>query len=289
MRPETVLSRQCFVSHGVMSMKFKKPTPVRGYRGVPHIGPPQRLPLPAGYDISLGADRSGRIVAQSARDRAFVTTPEGTVSVGPLQDCRSVTVSPDGQWLATGSHGVNGFQIWRIRDATKVAEVPIDGLIRSRVQPGRALADDEQLAVPALGNGHLARARQIGGAGLCFSADSRFLAVRDASKAILLVETETGRTLARFESPDQCTAGWAAFSPDGSRLALTTSDGPAVHVWDLRASARNWLAWASTGMRRPTRRRRGQFRASALAPDSGRSRRSGRPRRTLHRIRGRRV
>ena len=52
---------------------------------------------------------------------------------------------------------------------------------------------------------------------------------------IRLVETETGRTLARLESPDLCTRGWPTFSPDGSRLVVTTNDGPAVHVWDLRA------------------------------------------------------
>ena len=35
--------------------------------------------------------------------------------------------------------------------------------------------------------------------------------------------------------------GWATFSPDGSRLAAITNEGPAVHVWDLRA-IRNRLA-----------------------------------------------
>jgi tetratricopeptide (TPR) repeat protein len=33
--------------------------------------------------------------------------------------------------------------------------------------------------------------------------------------------------------------GGAAFSPDGSRLVITTQDGPAVHVWDLRAIRRH--------------------------------------------------
>jgi serine/threonine protein kinase/WD40 repeat protein/tetratricopeptide (TPR) repeat protein len=206
-----------------------------GYSEVPRIGPPQKLSLPPSSDTTLGADRSGRIVAQAARDRAFVTTSEGTVSVGPLQDCRGVAVSPDGQWLATGSHGQSGFQVWRIRDATKVAEVLIEGLIRPSFSPdGRWLMIN---APPCrlYEAGTWREARQLGGEGLCFSADSRFLAVRDASKAIRLVETETGRALAHFESPDQCTASWAAFSPDGSRLVVTTSDGPAVHVWDLRA------------------------------------------------------
>jgi tetratricopeptide (TPR) repeat protein len=64
------------------------------------------------------------------------------------------------------------------------------------------------------------------------------VAVQDASKVLRLVETETGRTLARLESPDLCAAQWATFSPDGSRLVVTTNEGPAVHVWDLRAIRR---------------------------------------------------
>jgi tetratricopeptide (TPR) repeat protein len=82
-------------------------------------------------------------------------------------------------------------------------------------------------------------ARQIGGRGCCYSADGRLVVVQDADKVVRLVETETGRTLAKVESPDQCAVGFATFSPDGSLLALTTNDGPAVHVWDLRALRHN--------------------------------------------------
>jgi WD40 repeat protein len=47
----------------------------------------------------------------------------------------------------------------------------------------------------------------------------------------------TGRTLPRLESPDRCGVAGLAFSPDGSRLVVTTKDRPTpcVHVWDLRA------------------------------------------------------
>ena len=65
-------------------------------------------------------------MALADHDFAFVATPERTFLVGPLDDCRSVAVSPDGEWLATGTHGSDGAQVWRIRDATKVAELPID-------------------------------------------------------------------------------------------------------------------------------------------------------------------
>ncbi len=56
----------------------------------------------------------------------------------------------------------------------------------------------------------------------------------DASKIIRLVEVETGRVIARLESPDPVDVEWATFSPDGSRLVLVPEHDPAVYVWDLR-------------------------------------------------------
>ena len=82
---------------------------------------------------------------------------------------------------------------------------------------------------------------RIGDAGGCFSPDGRLIVVHDASKVMRLVETETGRTLARLESPEP-SVGWPVFSPDGSRLVVTTNAGQAVHVWDLRTIRRQLLA-----------------------------------------------
>jgi hypothetical protein len=58
------------------------------------------------------------------------------------------------------------------------------------------------------------KAQQVGGAGLCFSADSRTLAVQDASKIIRLVDTTTDR--------------WKAltFTRRGTRLSALTG-----HAW----------------------------------------------------------
>jgi hypothetical protein len=77
--------------------------------------------------------------------------------------------------------------------------------------------------------------RRIDGVGLGFSPDGRYLLVQDAKKVLRLVEIKRDRTVARLESPDLCAVGFATFSPDGSRLVVVTNDGPAVHVWDLRA------------------------------------------------------
>jgi serine/threonine protein kinase/WD40 repeat protein len=203
-----------------------------------HIGPPRRLSLP-GSDCGMAKDRSGRIVAQANHDFASVATPERTIPIGPLDDCRSVAVSPDGLWLATGSH-VGGAQVWRISDAKKVAELPVDGITGVVFSPdGKWLmTENPPSRLWEVGTWRGAP-RQVGGVGKCFSPDGRLVVVEEAGRIIRLVETETGRTLARLESPDLCAVQMATISPDGSRLVVTTNDiPPAVHVWDLRAIRR---------------------------------------------------
>jgi serine/threonine protein kinase/WD40 repeat protein len=203
------------------------------------IGPPHRLELPSSA-CQIAEDRSSQIVALADHNLAFVATPEGTIPVGPLEDCRGVSVSPDGEWLATGNHNGKGAQVWRIRDATKAAELPVDyggGVIFS--------PDGKQLMTTGppcrlweVGTWREAR-QKIGGSARCFSPDGRLVVTMDSNRVLGLVETETGRTLARLESPDLCAVQFATFSPDGSRLVVTTNDGPAVHVWDLRAIRKN--------------------------------------------------
>ncbi len=207
-------------------------------RGAFRIGPPRQLPLPAG-DCGIAEDRLGQLVALADHDFAFVATPERTTHLGPLDDCRNIAVSPDGEWLATGSHvATKGAQVWRIRDAIKVAELPIDYGTRVVFSPdGKWLmTTTAPCRLWTVGTWRLAR--QIGGEGRCFSPDGRLVVVQEATKLIRMVEIDTDRTIARLESPDLSDVLTASFSPDGSRLVVTTNDGPAVHVWDLRAIRR---------------------------------------------------
>ena len=97
-------------------------------RGEVRVGPPRRLPLPAGLG-GIAEDAAGQVVAKANFGAAHVLTPEREFQVGPLDDCRAVAVSPNGEWLATGSHGVNGAQVWRLRDAVQVAHMAIEGLV----------------------------------------------------------------------------------------------------------------------------------------------------------------
>jgi WD40 repeat protein/Flp pilus assembly protein TadD len=198
------------------------------------IGPPRPLHLPVGLS-GIAEDRSGRIVAKPIGAAAYVTTPRGTIMIDGLNDCRALAVSPDGQYLATGSHlAGQGAQVWRISDRKKMADLALAHSAGVEFSPdGRWLST---LSTPSrLWEVSTWReVMQIGGDARCFSPDGRLVLVSDSNMVLRLVETETGRTLARFESPDSCDVGWATFSPDGSRLVVTTNDGPAVHVWDLR-------------------------------------------------------
>jgi len=201
------------------------------------IGPPARLPLPASH-CGIAADRSGQIVALANRDFVYVATPERAFRVGPLDDCRYVAVSPGGEWLATGNH-TRGARVWRVADATAVEDFPVENRCNVVFSPDGnwMMTTAAPCRLWAVGTWREA-AHKIGGVGWCFSPDGRLLVASDPSKVLRLVETETGRTLARLESPDLSDPAWATFSPDGSRLVVTTDDRPAVHVWDLRAIRR---------------------------------------------------
>ena len=203
-------------------------------RGEVCIGPPRQLALP-GLNCGIAEDRSGRIVAKADHDYAYVATPERTIRLTALNDCRSVAVSPDGQWLATGTHvASHGAQVWHIPDLTKVADLPIDYGTAVLFSPDGKWLLTTNSPARLWEVGTWREVRRIGDQAGCFSPDGRLLVVQEANKLIRLVETETGRTLARLESPDLCPIT-PTFSPDGSRLVVITNDGPAVHVWDLRA------------------------------------------------------
>ncbi len=64
------------------------------------IGPPRFLPL-RGSDCGISFDRTGRMVAVAGHGDARVAGGDRTITIGPLNDCRVVSLSPDGRWLTT--------------------------------------------------------------------------------------------------------------------------------------------------------------------------------------------
>jgi serine/threonine protein kinase/WD40 repeat protein/tetratricopeptide (TPR) repeat protein len=198
------------------------------------IGPPQQLRLPSG-DCGVSFDRSERIAASADYTVAHVVDHERYFDLGPVDECRAVAISPDGEWLATGSHGRSGAQVWRLHDGALVADLAIEGLVAVDFSPDGKWLLTSPAPCRLWEVGTWREGKRPGGSGLAFSPDGRAVVVQDANSVLRLVESATGRTLVRLESPDLHVAAQAAFSADGSRVVVTTNDGPAVHVWDLRA------------------------------------------------------
>jgi serine/threonine protein kinase/WD40 repeat protein len=199
------------------------------------IGPPRGLPLP-GTHCAVSEDRSGKIIAVAARNAAYVALGEKTIRIGPLDDCRGVSVSPDGQWLSTKNHPSGSGALWTLPDGVMVAGSPPLG---GSFSPDGKWLMTEGPPCRLYEVGTWREVRQFEARFRNFSLYGRAALMLDSSNVLGLVELETGRSLARFESPDLNNDGMAAFSPDGSRLVVTTNDPPpCVHVWDLRAIRR---------------------------------------------------
>ncbi len=206
--------------------------------GEVRLGPPDRLPLP-GTLCGIAEDRTGRIVAVAAQSTAYVAMPDGKGEARSLDDCRNLSISPDGHWLATGSHRNGGLTIWRLPDVARVTKLPVDNIaVAPYFSPDGKWLMTGATSCRLWEVGTWREVRQIDGVFRCMSADGRMAVIMEASKVLKLVEIESARTLARLESPGLNATGMATFSPDGTRLVVTGSEPPCVHIWDLRAIRR---------------------------------------------------
>jgi hypothetical protein len=157
---------------------------------------------------------------------------------------RNCAISPDGRWVATGSHGDSpgaGFKVWDATSGRQVADRPAGGSCRVSFGPdGRWLmttgggrfrlwAVGSWRAGPVLGD---SRANW----GHAFSADGQLVALGDAAPgAVRLVVPDTGREVARLTAPEESRLFPVAFSPDGAQLVTVGTESGAVHLFDLRA------------------------------------------------------
>jgi serine/threonine protein kinase/WD40 repeat protein len=207
------------------------------------VGPPQKLALPGSY-CQFGRSADGRVLANARQwqGAAVLHTdrPQRPIRLGPHEDVRNIAVSPDGRWIATGSHGPSPVvKVWDAPSGHRVLDLPARGGAHVAFSPdGRWLAT----------GGHGVRVWEVGSwqeqahcpcrpnVGLAFSPDSRLLAFETGYGVIRLVDPATGREYAHLEDPNQDRTGWISFSPDGSQL-VATGGGP-IHVWDLRAIRR---------------------------------------------------
>ena len=200
------------------------------------IGQLERLSL-AGRSECMGMSRDGRVVAQAMLWGGMVWNRDS--SNPPLRllhaDARYIDVSPDGRWVATGSHLGTKVKIWDAATGTLAHELPVEGSQVLFSTDGRWLRtsyDGNRLWSVETWR----EVRNIGGSGgAAFSPDGQLLAVETGHGAIRLTNPETGRDYAVLEDPHQDQAHHLEFTPDGMHLMATNSHSNSIHVWNLRS------------------------------------------------------
>jgi eukaryotic-like serine/threonine-protein kinase len=212
--------------------------------GLLRIGRSHKLSVP-GPICHLARSADGRVIAVSQYQGGRVLhadRPDQPVVIGPHGDARYVAVSPDGRWVVTGAHNGTGVKVWKARSGELEMELPVDGGSQVGFSPdGRWLATNGGgLRLWTVGSWREGP-RIGGGTAFAFSPDGKLLAGEMGHGTVRLVDPDTGREYARLETPNQDSAMYLNFGPDGTQLVITKGHNHAFHLWDLRA-IRNQLA-----------------------------------------------
>jgi WD40 repeat protein len=210
-----------------------------------HIGPPQEIAPNPGGGFSSGASASadGRVVAVPQGHSTLVLyrdRPDRRVVLGPQYDVRHSAVSPDGRWVVTCSWGWDGrsktIRIWDADTGLPVHDLAQEGGTSAKFSlDGRWLMTTAGSSGPRQWEvGAWREVRRFDRGKFVFSPNSELLAINDVFGVIRLLETTTGREVARLTGPDPTWYAPACFTPDGTRLVATCSSETALYVWDLR-------------------------------------------------------
>ncbi|MGH7138824.1 MAG: hypothetical protein ACREHD_24010, partial [Pirellulales bacterium] len=209
-----------------------------------HVGRPQSMAAAIWGDSSAASadaqlvcipqHSKGALLWRRRTDERFV--------LGPHVDVRHVAVSPDGTWVVTGTHGLTpdaGAKVWDGTTGQHVADLPVGGFCQIRFSP-----DGRWLVTTGGGpriwrvgtweeGAKLGGARTTGTTDICFTADSRLLALEGSPAEVRLVWPETGEELARLTAPEQTRLTPQVFTPDGTRLVTLGTETGALHIFDL--------------------------------------------------------
>jgi len=206
-----------------------------------HVGPPQTMNTSMG--TIAGSNPDGQVICVQDLDGGTLLwrrATQKTVSLGPHHDVRSVAVSPNGKWAATGSHELKagpGAKVWDAETGRHVADFPVGGFCGVRFSPdGRWLVTTgggpRPWAVGTWQEGPKLAGPRLG-ADVCFTADSQLLALEGSLREVLLVMTETGQEIARLTAPEQTRLAPQAFTTDGTQLVTLGRETGALYIFDL--------------------------------------------------------
>jgi tetratricopeptide (TPR) repeat protein/WD40 repeat protein len=151
-----------------------------------------------------------------------------------------VALSPDGSWLATGTHNGKDVKIWDAKTGKPAKDLAVPGSSTVAFSPdGKWLVSYCYPKYRIHETGSWVLRHEIpnsSGSPIAFRADGRVLAVQMSGFKVQLLDPESAQVFATLEPPDrdQSYATHLQFSPDGSELFACTSELRLIHGWNLR-------------------------------------------------------
>jgi WD40 repeat protein len=201
------------------------------------------------WDIAVSADANVRAVLTPGKLN-LTRNGRQILDVANNGQVRAMALSPDNKWLAAGGMTT---RVWSA-ETGKPAWTQAGGVITAKSFD----ASSQRLIIAGAGT-VMAREAATGnvlweapvmstseGMVTC-SPDGKLAACRLTPLNIDLLETATGRRLARLEHPVAKVVQHMAFSPDGSLLSVSCG-GHSVQIWNLKELRRQLkelqLDWA---------------------------------------------
>lgn len=178
-----------------------------------------------------------------------------------------LSLSPDGQWLATGAWHGRDVKIWDAAKGELHTTLPAGNAQVCFSPTGKQLVVDEGSHYSAwrVSNWEAELPRTAKSFGsvpgpIAFSPDGSLLAILDSPRHVRLLDAATFKELASFKLTSEQFIVSLVFDPQSTRLIASTTASGTVHVWDLlqihsrlRTMGLDWATtvdgWSSAEMR----------------------------------------
>jgi WD40 repeat protein/tRNA A-37 threonylcarbamoyl transferase component Bud32 len=209
------------------------------------LGPPVGLHPANHVSQQCGSSSNGTVLAvPNFYDGLLLRRSDGSwQALGPHPDTRYCAVSPDGRWVAAGSHWPSpksGAVVWDALTGAKAKDLLLGGSCAIGFSPdGRWLVTTGGPQYRLWRVGSWEEGPRISAPGesgsFTFTPDGKLLALTGDISQVRLVAPETGAEVARLTVPEQTGIAPSCISADGSQLVANGSQNGLLYIWDLRA------------------------------------------------------